>query len=347
MRCENCNAELADTNVVCPECGTPVSRNVEGFENTVIIKKELKNILEQHGQDIITQTDRFVGLLNDYIPEYDKERRLLRNMLEAGVLKRMIKDGNDKTAIMSAKSYMIGELFISENAAEFVIVCFAHILGWKYETQIVKKEPVEDPAEEKKEEKQKGPININAKIFRPIDAAKSRFKANIVIPEGITRIDSFCFDGFGFLRTIELPSTLAAISEYAFSECKRLRGVELPESLKIIRQGAFSQCAKLAIVKLPKGILEIEDNTFQFCRSLEVVDVPPTVSSIGSLAFSGCDSLRKLFLPDSIKFIDENAFAYCPALTIRCYENSYVHKYCLTNGIKTELVVKGAAFSKR
>jgi RNA polymerase subunit RPABC4/transcription elongation factor Spt4 len=343
MRCEKCNAELAATNVVCPNCGTPVSQNVEGFENTIIIKKELKNILDQNGHDIITKTDRFVALLNDYIPEYDKERRLLRNMLEAGVLKRMMKDGSEKTAIMQAKSYMIGELFISENAAEFVLVCFAYILGWQYETQLVKKEVVQEP-EETKEDKPKGPLNINARVFRPIDAAKSRFKANIVIPEGVTRIDSFCFDGFSLLRTVELPSTLAAISEYAFSECKRLRGVELPPSLKIIRQGAFSQCAKLTIVKLPKGILEIEDNTFQFCRSLEVIDVPPTVSSIGSLAFSGCDSLRKLFLPDSIKFIDENAFAYCPALTIRCYENSYVHKYCLTNGIKTDLVAKGASF---
>lgn len=342
MRREKCNAELAATNVVCPNCGTPVSRNVEGFENTIVIKKELRNIIEQNGADVVSKTDRFVALLNDYIPEYDKERRLLRNMLEAGVLKRMMKESNQKTAIMQAKSYMIGELFISENAAEFVLVCFAYILGWEYETKLVRKEIQQEPAEKKKTEK--SPLNINARIFRPIDAAKSRFKANIVIPEGVTRIDSFCFDGFGFLRTVELPSTLAAISEYAFSECKRLRGVELPESLKIIKQGAFSQCAKLTIVKIPKGIPEIEDNTFQFCRSLQVIEVPSSVSSIGSGAFSGCESLRKLFLPESVKFIDENAFAYCPALTIRCYENSYVHKYCLTNGIKTDLVARGTAF---
>ncbi len=342
MRCEKCNTELAATNVVCPNCGTPVSRNVEGFENTIVIKKELRSIIEQNGADVVSKTDRFVALLNDYIPEYDKERRLLRNMLEAGVLKRMMKESNQKTAIMQAKSYMIGELFISENAAEFVLVCFAYILGWEYETKLVRKEIQQEPAEKKKTEK--SPLNINARIFRPIDAAKSRFKANIVIPEGVTRIDSFCFDGFGFLRTVELPSTLAAISEYAFSECKRLRGVELPESLKIIKQGAFSQCAKLTIVKIPKGIPEIEDNTFQFCRSLQVIEVPSSVSSIGSGAFSGCESLRKLFLPESVKFIDENAFAYCPALTIRCYENSYVHKYCLTNGIKTDLVARGTAF---
>ena len=345
MHCAKCNAEISAADTFCPECGVPVNVdvNVEGFENTVIIKKELRRIIDENGTEIIRDNDKFIALLGDYLPEYDKERRLLRTMLEANVLRRMSKDLSPKTSTMSAKNYMMGELFISENAAEFVLVCFAYVLDWDYTPTLIRKETDSADKSAKKEEKKKT-VNINAMVFRPADAAKSRFKSNIVIPEGYTRIDSFCFDGFSFLRTVTLPSTLAAISEYAFSECKRLRGVELPESLKLIRQGAFSQCGKLTMVRIPKGIQEIEDNTFQFCRSLEVIDVPSTVSSIGNGAFSGCESLRKLFLPESIKFIDANAFAYCPQLTIRCYENSYVHKYCIMNGIKSDPVVKGTAF---
>ncbi|MBR2283074.1 MAG: leucine-rich repeat protein [Ruminococcus sp.] len=347
MRCENCNAELAPTNIVCPNCGAPVAKDVEGFENTAAIRREMKRIVDENGKDILKKKNsgKLVAFLNDYIPEYEKERKLLRRMINDGVLARLQVEKNEKTALMQARSYMHNELFLDENAADFVLVCFAYMLGWSYQPLNEKKaaEPAEKDESRKKSEKA-APVNINARVFRPVDAARSRFKGNIVIPEGYTRIDSFCFDGFSFMRTIELPSTLAAISEYAFSECKRLRGVELPESLKIIRQGAFSQCAKLTIVKIPKGILEIEDNTFQFCRGLEVIDVPPTVSSIGNGAFAGCESLRKLFLPESVKFIDDNAFAYCPQLTIRCYENSYVHKYCIANGIKTDLVARGTAF---
>ena len=88
--------------------------------------------------------------------------------------------------------------------------------------------------------------------------------------------------------------------------------------------------------------MEIEDSTFSFCTSLEVIEIPDTVSSIGAEAFSGCDKLRKLFLPDSVKFIDINAFSYCPNLTIHCLENSYVHKYCLVNGLSCKLVASSA-----
>jgi hypothetical protein len=111
--------------------------------------------------------------------------------------------------------------------------------------------------------------------------------------------------------------------------------------LRIIKQGAFSDCTKLTVINIPQGVLEIEDNTFQFCKELEKVEIPDSVGSIGASAFLGCEKLKKLFLPDSIKFIDEDAFSYCPELTIRCYANSYVHKYCLTNGIDVETVSIG------
>ena len=349
MRCEKCHAELAPNASVCPHCGAPVAHNVEGFENTLAIKRELTNIIDQQGKDIIKDTNKFVSLLNDYIPEFEKERRLLRNMLNSNVLKNMIKEGNQKIAVMKAEKYMTSELFLSESAADFVLVCFTHILGWEYTPK--HKEPEKasaaDSGEKKKEKAKKSApaVDINARIFRPVDAAKFRFRGNVAIPDGYTKIDSFCFDGFGFMRTIQLPPTMAAIGEYAFSECKRLKGIEFPPSIKVIKQGAFSQCAKLTMVRIPDGILDIEDNTFSFCRSLEIIDVPSSVSSIGAAAFSGCDSLRKLFLPESIKFIDAEAFSYCPSLVIRCYENSYVHKYCLSNGIKFETVAKGTAFN--
>ena len=347
MRCEKCHAELGSDVTVCPHCGTPVSQNVEGFENTVAIKRELKNIIDHHGRDIIRDTNKFVSLLNDYIPEYEKERRLLKNMLTSGVLKNMMKENNQQIAVMKAEKYMTSEIFLSETAAEFVLVCFTHLLGWEYTPKLTEaKKAMSEEASAPKEEKKKkdAPVNINARIFRPSDAIRYRFKGNITIPDGYTKLDSFCFDGFTFMRSIQLPPSIAAIGEYAFSECKRLKGVEMPASLKVIKQGAFSQCAKLTMVKIPNGILEIEDNTFSFCRSLEIIEIPSTVSSIGAAAFSGCDRLRKLFLPESIKFIDADAFSYCPSLVIRCYENSYVHKYCLNNGIKFETVAKGTAF---
>ena len=112
MRCEKCNAEFAQDLMFCPQCGAPTKkeepkknnseRNIEGFENTVAVKKELKKIIDLHGNGIIYDREKFIALLSDYIPEYDKERRLLKNMLRAGVLNDMLNEVNQQIAITKA-----------------------------------------------------------------------------------------------------------------------------------------------------------------------------------------------------------------------------------------------------
>jgi hypothetical protein len=230
--------------------------------------------------------------------------------------------------------------------AEFVIVCFSYMLGRIFDPSLLPSVTVDDsegeqPIIAEKAEKKK-PVAIDSMVFQNTNAAKSRLSGNVAVPDGYTKIAGFCFNGFGFMKNITLPDTLMAIGEYAFSECKRLKGVVLPESLKKIERGAFSQCSKLTVIKIPRGVLEVEDSTFEFCSSLETVELPDTCSSIGARAFSCCDKLRKLFIPESVKFIDAKAFEECPELTIRCYANSYVHKYCLKNEISCETVTKGA-----
>ncbi|MCH5349005.1 MAG: leucine-rich repeat domain-containing protein [Oscillospiraceae bacterium] len=358
MKCENCQAEISTGGTVCPECGGPLPQRIQGFDNTVKIQRILRAIYMASGKNILTNTFRFTALINDCLADFDKERRLLVNMLGAGILKSMMEESDRNIAVMSAKSSMQNDCFIIEGAAEFVLACFTYLLGWTYDSPMrvgrteekaavpdkpAKKEEAdrEEVNKEELRQKEKGrPSEPGEKVFRPFDAAKYRLSKNVIVPEGFTRIESFCFDKFGFMRTIDLPETLMSIGEYAFSECKNLVSAELPRSVRIIQHGAFSQCAKLMEINIPKGVLEIAENTFLCCQSLEFVKVPATVTSIGASAFSGCDRLQKLFLHDSIKYIDEEAFLQCPQLTIKCYENSYVHKYCLSHDIKFEIMAK-------
>ncbi|MDE6833752.1 MAG: leucine-rich repeat domain-containing protein [Ruminococcus sp.] len=364
MLCERCRNEVSPNAEVCLKCGTPVSRNVAGFENTADIKRALKSMITEHGQDIIRDSNKFVSLLRDYIPEYEKECRLLRNMLQAGILANMLRESEQQSiAIMKAREYMISEMFLSENASEFVIVCFAYMLGWEYTPKIIdkpKNTAVNNGmgaggfnnsvgagmANQQTKPVRKNPVPMFEKVFTKGDAAKSRLKGTVKVPEGYNKLDSFAFDGFGFMKAVELPSTLITIGEYAFSECKRLKSVDIPASVQVIKTGAFQSCGKLTVVRLPDGMFEIEDNAFAFCHSLEIIDVPESVSSIGKEAFSGCEKLRKLFLSENVKFIDDGAFANCLSLVIKCYENSYVHRYCMNIGIKFETVAKGTPFSK-
>lgn len=353
MQCENCHAEFPSDLFSCPECGTPVLQNIAGFENTKEIQRLMKHMHDEYGDELVINSNKFISLAHDFLSEYEKERRLLIRMYKVGILRLMYKEGNKKggnkeIATMRGKSLLLSDLYLSEAAAEFVIACYSYMLGWPFEAKL--RVPERDPNEEPEEDENKGirrPLNIDEMTFYPVDAFWFRLRPNVILKDGYTKIESFSFDGFTGIRTVKLPDTLLAIGEYAFSGCKNLKGIELPDTMKIIRQGAFSGCSSLQYVKIPRGILEIEDHTFEFCSSLEQVEIPNTVGSIGAAAFSGCENLKKLLMPDSIKFIDDDAFSYCPDLVITCYENSYVHKYCIANGIAVDTTQKGNELNKK
>lgn len=344
MVCEHCQAALEDSDIVCPQCGEPVVRHFNGFESTYDIQKSLKAIVEQFGSDIMHDPTQFVAYLNDCLPDYDRERRLLRNALENNILTTMLKEkDNQRIAIAKAKEYMSNEMFLCDPASEFVICCFTYMLEWDYTP--VYSAPM--PAQSAKSSAQPAKQQANqkkTKIYRSSDARLSKFKGNITISEDYTGIDNFCFDGFTFMRSITLPDGMLSIGEYAFSECKRLKKVEMPSTVRIIKQGAFSSCAKLAAMYIPMGVTEIADSTFSFCGSLEVVEIPQSVGTIGVEAFSGCDSLKKLFIPDSVKYIDPSAFSYCSQLTIRCVDGSFAHRFAIENNIRYELVSKNGSY---
>lgn len=353
MFCKYCNTELGDNAVKCPGCGRLIALMSGQFENIVEVKDALKSIVSEHGVDLFKDSKRFTGLLNDYMPEYEKERRLIKNVIINNVVIQMLDEPDQKLAILKAREYMLNDMFLSSIATEFVLDCFTYMLGWSF-TPDVKDIVVSAPAAQgnsysassapssqtssssqssRNEDSEK---EIKSKPFKPFDAIKYKILQNVKIPEGYTIINSFAFDGYGFIKSVRIPSTVKVIGEYAFSECKRLRTVELPDTLRVIQKSAFSSCAALERITLPYGITAIEEGTFSFCQSLEEIVIPSTVSSIGDEAFEGCESLRYITLSDTVKFIGSNVFAFCPSITVQCRENSYVHKFCMTNGIQFE-----------
>ena len=348
MICNQCGLGLQQTAVLCPKCGTPAPRIVAGFEYTLEVKEALSIMVDTHGCDVLCDTKKLIAFLNDYLPEYEKERRLIRNVVNNDVIKNMLREENHTIAIVKAKEFMTNELFLSENACEFILECFTYVLRWEYAysaqpVKTVSAQPQSEEVPQNKKQAKKIKANQNEfepKIFKASNAFKYKLLSNVKISEGFTEIEGFCFDGFGLIKSVKLPDTLVTIGEYAFSECKRLKQIELPVSLRTIQKSAFSSCGSLTSIDIPHGVMAIEEGTFSFCHSLESVTIPESVSSIGDEAFSGCESLYKLYIPDSVKFIGENVFSLCPNLIVKCYTNSYVHKYCINAGINIELLKK-------
>ena len=93
---------------------------------------------------------------------------------------------------------------------------------------------------------------MNANDFEVENMIRSSKKHNIVdiiIPEGVTGIESFAFKIHPKLMiNIILPNSVTYIQDYAFAGCRSLRSVTIPKSVNEIGIGAFWQCINLEYI---------------------------------------------------------------------------------------------------
>ena len=114
------------------------------FENIDEVKAALKKIIEENGVELFRDTKRFTGILNDYMPDLEKERRLIKNVINNNVITQMLDEPDQKLSIVKAREYMLNDMFLSAYATEFVLDCFTHMFGWPF-TPEIKMEPEPAP----------------------------------------------------------------------------------------------------------------------------------------------------------------------------------------------------------
>jgi hypothetical protein len=337
MRCECCNAEIPEGSAICLKCRSVVPYNIKGFQNTKKVQALMRSLVSEHC-DNIKDLQQFIGITVDMLPDYDPERILLVKAFRAGLLDVFLTGSDRKAEIASAGKLLKDQCGLSDEETEFVLSVVTYMFKMRYVSKnIIRVKGRSDD----KEKSKPAPVTVDSKVYKKLDAMLHILSKFITVKEGYTKIDSYCFEGFGMLKSVNLPQSLMAIGEYAFTDCKKLTDIVIPPSVKKIDKGAFNACVSLKNVRLPDGLIEIGDNTFLCCSELETLVIPESVSGFGENAFSGCDSLKKLVVPQNVKFIDKNAFAYCPNLVVYCYENSYVHKYCMHKKIKFKTQAAG------
>ena len=174
---------------------------------------------------------------------------------------------------------------------------------------------------------------------------------DLVIPEGITEIGSYAFDGCSNLTSVSIPSSVTSIGNSAFYDCNNLTLVSIPSSVTSIGNSAFYGCNNLTAVHIcdlsawcrisfggvyaqplyyahrlymdgqeiqdlviPDGITEIGSYAFDGCRSLTSVSIPAGVTRIGAEAFNDCSSMVSVSIPGSVTDIGQFAFGDCSSL---------------------------------
>ena len=112
---------------------------------------------------------------------------------------------------------------------------------------------------------------------------------NIVIPaqidgKSVTRIGNNAFEKSS-AKEIVIPDSVTDIEQYAFEGCTSLSDITLPDSLTSIGLRAFESCTALTDIALPDSLTYIDGFAFANCTSLKTVTVPASVTFIGGWAF--------------------------------------------------------------
>ena len=100
---------------------------------------------------------------------------------------------------------------------------------------------------------------------------------SIHIPDIVTDMGEFLFDGCDRLKHIDLPSSLTYLWGHTFCRCG-IEEIELPDKLESLPPFAFKDCRDLKRVICGKGMKKIHPWVFGGCESLEEVICGPEVT---------------------------------------------------------------------
>ena len=144
----------------------------------------------------------------------------------------------------------------------------------------------------------------------------------VIIPEGVTKIDSGAFRSCSNLQEVVLPESLTDLGAEAFKRCMKLTAITIPEGVKELRAETFAFCTSLAEVHLPDEMIKISANAFDNCHALQTITLPEKLTTISAYAFRSCTKLKSITIPELVSSIGAYAFAECSALeTVQMPQN--------------------------
>lgn len=319
--------------------------NVAGFENTIAVSQKLKGMVQQFGDDILNNPDKFVSLMNDFIPEYEKERRLLKNVIKSDVLTKMRRSDNQNIAQMKAKEYMMNEMFLSEGAVEFVMVCFTYLLDWNYETTMPEQGAVAAPAQAFPAQGQFAPapnpfggmpmgggmpigggfnpapmvqpqpVIPQPVIPQPTAAPSLQPAIQAAQPEENPVVFSTADAARSRLRgNVKVPGGYTTLEDFCFDGFSFMKTIELPATLVTIGKYAFSECKRLKAIAIPPSVRIIRQGAFSTCGKLTRINIPSGVTELADNTFEFCHNLENVELPNTLMSIGNSAFQGCESL---------------------------------
>ena len=138
------------------------------------------------------------------------------------------------------------------------------------------------------------------------DVLKNFLAAELKGTKEITEEDGIIIRKF-HLEEFDIPEGVTTINAYAFDGCWQLESVTIPTSVKTIEKAAFRGCG-LKSVTIPEGVWKIGEQAFSDCMFLSQVVISDSVTTIGRMAFYNCRDLDSITIPEGVESIDDHVF---------------------------------------
>ena len=122
-------------------------------------------------------------------------------------------------------------------------------------------------------------ILYNKNSTELIRYAPGKRQMTYFIPDGVTHIAEYAFEGCTELTDIFVPESITSIDQEAFAGCESLRWIALPEALESINAFAFADCNKMTNIDLPDSLTYIGNNAFDGCAALLTVSFAGTIAA--------------------------------------------------------------------
>ena len=137
-------------------------------------------------------------------------------------------------------------------------------------------------------------VLFNKKKTELIRYPEGKSQTSYTIPNSVTSIGDYAFEGCGGLTSITIPDSITSIGYWAFHGCGGLTSITIPNSVTSIGELAFLGCTGLTSITLGNSVKSIGEGAFLGCTGLTSITIPNSVTSIGNRAFDGCTGLTSI-----------------------------------------------------
>lgn len=308
-------------------------------DNNIKIKKALRDVVASYGTEVFTDINRINALLKDFLPQYNRERKLIMLALKEGMGAELqnlasICQTDRKQIMVKWERRLVSDNWITEEAAHMVVsqlveTIVIHDLGDMHTLETCEDE-------------------------KPIASRRELIKGTHEQSENpdtyLSQYQIIGYKAFAsnlLLETISLGDTIKVIRSKAFFQCVNLKKVEIPSSVEQIGRKVFVGCSSLSeIVTPPHGkyagktgfLINNENHTLLRAANTEgstKIIIPNDVCVIQGYAFDK-STAKQIILPQSLRSIEFNAFYQNPFLESFEISPSNPHFRCIDGVIHSK-----------